>query len=326
MYIYIYIQRNQTYQQVNLLCRNFFGPCASGTVSFHNLKSQNFKLSVSNPKSKYAAYLSVLSQISNCQGLGRKNKHTILKTDRTSPRSWEAPDPLQDATLSSVIYLYIYLYVCRGVCTYMHMYVYIYIYTHTYTNIYTLIFVGKGASESQRVLLGSGRLFTYVYVYVSLSLSIYIYIYIYICIYIYIYVSFVSQTPALTLCENWPSCCFQAFLGRVGFLGTRRRSRGPAPAEGDDLISCVNTGVTTWSLTRVARGRSGSMTERLAEYCWNSAARNLEFDEAVPLCDSPMYQQFQACGRFLSPKVSMRLPTVFGQPLNDEWLSLGDLL
>ena len=52
------------------------------TVSFHNLKSQNFKLSVSNPKSKYVAYLFVLSQISNCQGLGRKNKHEILKTDR----------------------------------------------------------------------------------------------------------------------------------------------------------------------------------------------------------------------------------------------------
>ena len=44
------------------------------TVSFHNFKSQNFKLSVSNPKSKYVAYSSVLSRISNCQGLGRKNK------------------------------------------------------------------------------------------------------------------------------------------------------------------------------------------------------------------------------------------------------------
>ena len=53
------------------------------TVSFHNFKSQNFKFSVSNPKSKYIAYSSVLSQISNCQGLGRKNKHDILKTDRT---------------------------------------------------------------------------------------------------------------------------------------------------------------------------------------------------------------------------------------------------
>ena len=46
-----------------------------------NFKSQNFKLSVSNPKNKYVAYLSVLSRISNCQGLGRKNKFEILKTD-----------------------------------------------------------------------------------------------------------------------------------------------------------------------------------------------------------------------------------------------------
>ena len=54
------------------------------TVSFHNFKSQNFKLSVSNPKNKYVAYVSVLSQISNCQSLGRKNKHEILKTDRNT--------------------------------------------------------------------------------------------------------------------------------------------------------------------------------------------------------------------------------------------------
>ena len=36
---------------------NSFGTCSTcevlkGTVSFHNFKSQNFKLSVSNPKSK----------------------------------------------------------------------------------------------------------------------------------------------------------------------------------------------------------------------------------------------------------------------------------
>ena len=60
------------------------------TVSFHNFKSQNFKLSVSNPKSKHVAYLSVLSQISNCQGLGRKNKHEDLKTDRM----WLCTKPL----------------------------------------------------------------------------------------------------------------------------------------------------------------------------------------------------------------------------------------
>ena len=50
---------------------------------FMILKSPNFELSVSNPKNKYVAYLPVLSQLSNCQGLGRKNKHEILKTDRT---------------------------------------------------------------------------------------------------------------------------------------------------------------------------------------------------------------------------------------------------
>ena len=57
--------------------------CHAHTASFHNFKSQNFKLSVSNPKNKYVVYLSVLSLISNCQGLGRKNKHDILKTDCT---------------------------------------------------------------------------------------------------------------------------------------------------------------------------------------------------------------------------------------------------
>ena len=58
----------------------------TNTVSFHNFKSQNSKLRVSNPKSKYVAYLSVLSRISNCQSLGRKNKHETLKTDRTDFR------------------------------------------------------------------------------------------------------------------------------------------------------------------------------------------------------------------------------------------------
>ena len=46
------------------------------------ISDRNFKLSVSNPKSKYVACLSVLSRISNCQGLGRKNEHGILKTYR----------------------------------------------------------------------------------------------------------------------------------------------------------------------------------------------------------------------------------------------------
>ena len=46
-----------------------------GTVSFHNFKSQNFKLSVSNAKSKYVDNLSVLSQISKLPG-SRPQKQT----------------------------------------------------------------------------------------------------------------------------------------------------------------------------------------------------------------------------------------------------------
>ena len=60
---------------------------AAHTVSFHNFKLQNLKLSVSNPKNKYVAYLSVQSRISNCQSLGRKNKHELLKTGRTYPEA-----------------------------------------------------------------------------------------------------------------------------------------------------------------------------------------------------------------------------------------------
>ena len=79
--IYIYISIS-----IGLLGPPYLGPRILSlhalTVSFHNFKSQNFKLSVSIPKSKYVAYVSVLSRISNCQGLGRKNKNDILKTDR----------------------------------------------------------------------------------------------------------------------------------------------------------------------------------------------------------------------------------------------------
>ena len=87
IYIYIYTQANRGSQssRASRSARRGAPPDLSlyiSTVSFHNFKSQNFKLSVSNPKSKYVAYVSVLSQISNCQGLGRKNKHETLKTDR----------------------------------------------------------------------------------------------------------------------------------------------------------------------------------------------------------------------------------------------------
>ena len=84
VYIYIYIH---PYSQFASRDSRPSGPNPWGsystTVSLHNFKSQNFKSSVSNPNNKYVAYVSVLSQISNCQGLGRKSKHEILKTDRT---------------------------------------------------------------------------------------------------------------------------------------------------------------------------------------------------------------------------------------------------
>ena len=97
------------------------------TVSFHNFRSQNFKLSVSNPQSKHVAYLSVLSQMSNCQGLGRNNKHAILKTD---PKT-SAASLLEHLSLPGCIYIYIYIYICIYIYTYifvLFIYIYIYIY------------------------------------------------------------------------------------------------------------------------------------------------------------------------------------------------------
>ena len=92
IYIYIYIHMYYVYIDIDIYIytcvytyiyiyihmRHSPETSSSTTVSFHNFKSQNFKLSVSNPKSKYVACLSVLSQISNCQGLGHKNKIEIL--------------------------------------------------------------------------------------------------------------------------------------------------------------------------------------------------------------------------------------------------------
>ena len=109
-------------------------PC---TVSFHNFKSQNFKLSVSNPKSKYVAYLSVLSLISNCQGLGRKNKHEIVKTDRTvhctQTRFGGSDDQVCVCVCVCVrMRVYIYIYIYTYIYIYIHIYIYIYICIHTY--------------------------------------------------------------------------------------------------------------------------------------------------------------------------------------------------
>ena len=127
------------------------------TVSFHNFKSQKFKLRVSNPKSKYVAYLSVLSRISDCQGLGRKNKHEILKTDRmyctVCPTRSRSARPLRPAARRRAqrapvrrilyIYIYIYIYICIYIHTYIHtyMYIYIYIYICIYTYKYVYIYM-----------------------------------------------------------------------------------------------------------------------------------------------------------------------------------------
>ena len=152
-------------------------------VSFHNFKSQNFKLSVSNPEGKYVAYVSVLYQISNCQGLGRKNKHELLKTDRTlfgaseitrdplrggqqGPLLQRALGPIQRtlrARICICIYIYIYvmyMYIYMYICICIYVYIYIYMYVSIYISIYLSI-------------------------YLSLSLSLYIYIY--ICMYLSIF-------------------------------------------------------------------------------------------------------------------------------------------
>ena len=83
-YIYIYIERErEMFFMTSIMCC-YVSYISCHTVSFHNFKSQNLKLSVSNPKSRYVAYVSVLSRISNCQGLGRKSKLEIMKTDLTA--------------------------------------------------------------------------------------------------------------------------------------------------------------------------------------------------------------------------------------------------
>ena len=102
------------------------------------INSQNFKLSISNPKSKYVADLSVLSRISNCQSLGRKNKHDILKTDRS--RTYLSPS-LYDTNISLSLSIYIYIYMCM--CIYIYMYVYIYIYICIYIYIYIYIYYSR---------------------------------------------------------------------------------------------------------------------------------------------------------------------------------------
>ena len=142
-----------------------FSQSCSATVSFHNFKSQIFKLSVSNPKSKYVAYLSLLSRISNCQGLGLKNKHDILTTDRSAIRRLVASS--NDGSGPVGITGRHQGFLCFQCICNMCISTYIYIYIHAYTHTYILMFV---------------YIYIYIYTYEYVCMCIYIYIHTYICV------------------------------------------------------------------------------------------------------------------------------------------------
>ena len=77
MYIYIHLRgAAKQKKQSTYMYQNKTKSTKQHTVSFHNFKSQKIKLGVSNPKNKYVAYLSVLSQISNLPG-SRPQKQTL---------------------------------------------------------------------------------------------------------------------------------------------------------------------------------------------------------------------------------------------------------
>ena len=113
--------------------------CNSNSTNHHHnntVSVHNFKLSVSNPKSKYVVYLSVLSQISNCQGLGRKNKHEILKTDHRQTTRQQEPNGYAIAQMSGCISGSTQYHVHKHPSTYMCIYIYIYIHINIYIYIY----------------------------------------------------------------------------------------------------------------------------------------------------------------------------------------------
>ena len=96
MYIYIYIYINNTLYRNDTRDDTKYASLHDTTVGFHHFNLRIFNSRVSNPKNKNVVYLSVLSRISNYQGLGRKNKHENLKTDRTKYAS------LHDTTCSTI--------------------------------------------------------------------------------------------------------------------------------------------------------------------------------------------------------------------------------
>ena len=162
-------------------------PRSTPTVSFHIFKSQNFKLSVSIPKSKYVAYLSVLSQISHCQGLGRKNKHDILKTDRIFPDAMRAhtstatrTQRIQDIVPDSQLEATGFLMRKKAVC--VSIYIYIYMYIHRIMLI-SIIIISMFIIMFIIILI----IYIYIYIYIYTHTFIYIYIHIYMLVVIHIY-------------------------------------------------------------------------------------------------------------------------------------------
>ena len=153
-------------------------------------------MSVSNPKSKHVAYASVLSQISNCQSLGRKNKNKILKTDRSGEIWAYAREELRflltassqvciyvnkyiyihmcilylSLSLSLSISLSLYIYIERDmcVCMYVCMYVCVYIYIYIYTCMYVCMCI-----------------YTYIYIYIYISTAPVRHQVGYMCVYVY---------------------------------------------------------------------------------------------------------------------------------------------
>ena len=86
-------------------------------------------------------------KISNCQGLGRKNKHEISKTDRTLSDLGHAAEHGAEAVAGQVpeayIHMYIYIYIYMCICIYIYLCTYILIYLYTYIHISTYIYIIK---------------------------------------------------------------------------------------------------------------------------------------------------------------------------------------
>ena len=135
------------------------GTVGGTTVSFHNFKSQNFKLSVSNPESKYVAYVSVLSRISNSQSLGRKKRFENLKTDRTclTLLVWCGLMCFLRSLIIIMIILitiYIYIYIiciCMCICVYIYIHIHIYVDMLVYRKFIFYFFLSRDSGN----MLGS---------------------------------------------------------------------------------------------------------------------------------------------------------------------------